>query len=122
MLGKDIDKNLEIMLGKEIDKSKWMTPEGYAAITYEGCVYPPYMIPELIDDLRKTPLVEGDILIATFPKCGTTLMQQIILTLLADGDSSKVKDPMEFSKWAEWSVSFGKSLDAFTKWVPDEQT
>jgi len=57
-----------------IDKSMWMTPEGYAGIIYDGCVYPPFCNPKYIDMLRKTPLIEGDVVIATFPKCGTTLM------------------------------------------------
>lgn len=77
--------------------NNWLTSQGYAATTYRGCIYPPFMNVSLIDDLRQTPLKEGDIVIATFPKCGTTLMQQIVLTLLAGGDNSKVKEPMELS-------------------------
>jgi hypothetical protein len=63
------------MLANTKDNNNWLTPQGYAAITYRGCVYPPVMNPVLIDELRKTPLKEGDIVVATFPKCGTTLMQ-----------------------------------------------
>ena len=35
---------------------------------------------------------DGDVWVATFPKCGTTFMEQIILLLWQDGDPSKL-DP-----------------------------
>ena len=64
----------------------------YHSMTYEGVVQPPFIKLEALDKLRKEhPLRSSDIVIATFPKCGTTLMQQIVLTLLADGDGSKVR-------------------------------
>jgi len=37
-------------------------------------------------------LADGDIIITTFPKCGTTWMQYIVLTLLYKGDASKIKN------------------------------
>ena len=36
-------------------------------------------------------LQPGDIVVATYPKAGTTLMQQIIMLLLNGGDSDKVR-------------------------------
>lgn len=49
-------------------------------------------------------------------------MQQIILTLLADGDKEIVKEPMAMSKWAEMTVSFVPRVEAFTEWTPDQDT
>ena len=52
--------------------------------------------------LRSRPwLRETDIVVATYPKCGTTWMQNILLCLLAGGDASKVRDPMKMSRWPE---------------------
>ena len=67
-----------------------------------GVVYPPFMKETTIREMRRLcPRKRTDIVIATFPKCGTTWMQQIVLTLLAGGDASKVRDPMKMSPWSE---------------------
>ena len=78
------------------------------------CRYPPFAKSGPIDSLRSLPLLPSDIVIATFPKCGTTLMQQIVLTLLNGGD--EVLDPMSGSPWAELiAAKFGvEALE--TKW------
>jgi hypothetical protein len=77
---------------------------------------------EEISKLREThKLKPSDITICTYPKCGTTLMQQVVLSLLADGDLSKVKDPMGMSKWAEATVS-RTGVASFTDWQPDPTT
>ena len=92
----------------------------YQSIMYEGVVYPPFIKPEALAQLRKQhTLRSNDIVIAAFPKCGTTWMQQIVLTLLADGDGSKVRRPMEMSPWLEAWVS-NQGLAAFEKWHPEQ--
>eukprot|EP00756_Hemistasia_phaeocysticola_P025822 Hpha_TRINITY_DN16024_c4_g1::TRINITY_DN16024_c4_g1_i3::g.122368::m.122368 len=45
---------------------------------------------------------ESDIFIATYPRCGTTWTQQIVLLILAHGDKDKVKAPMLQSPWMEY--------------------
>ena len=92
----------------------------YQSIWYEGVVYPPFIKPEALDQLRKQhTLRSNDIVIATFPKCGTAWMQQIVLTLLADGDGSKVRRPMDMSPWLEAWVS-NQGLAAFEEWYPEQ--
>ena len=92
----------------------------YQSMMYEGVVYPPFIKVEALNELReKHTLRSSDIVIATFPKCGTTWMQQIVLTLLADGDGSKVRQPMGMSPWLEAWVS-KQGLAAFEAWNPEQ--
>ena len=92
----------------------------YQSIMYEGVVYPPFIKPEALAQLRKQhTLRSNDIVIAAYPKCGTTWMQQIVLTLLADGDGSKVRRPMDMSPWLEAWVS-SQGLAAFEEWHPEK--
>ena len=59
----------------------------YQSMMYEGVVYPPFIKAEALNELReKHTLRSSDIVIATFPKCGTTWLQQIVLTLLNEAD------------------------------------
>eukprot|EP00756_Hemistasia_phaeocysticola_P012088 Hpha_TRINITY_DN15172_c0_g1::TRINITY_DN15172_c0_g1_i1::g.127948::m.127948/K01025/SULT1; sulfotransferase len=58
-------------------------------------------ITDLMENFR---LRSDDIMIATYPKCGTTWVQQIVLLLLADGDIAKVPHPMVLSPWLEQSA------------------
>ncbi|KAL6068620.1 Sulfotransferase [Balamuthia mandrillaris] len=79
---------------------------GYRYVLYNDIVYCPFHLPEKIDELRERFVVEeSDVVVATFPKCGTTWMQQIVLLLLFGGDRSKVWNPMKQSLWLETAVS-----------------
>ena len=84
-----------------------MHPEyGYAYSMVHGVVFPPFASEEAIDEMRTVDWSqENDIMIATYPKCGTTWMQQIVLLLLAKGDASKVHDPMVQSPWVDREFS-----------------
>ena len=45
----------------------------YQSIMYEGVVYPPFIKPEALAQLRNQhTLRSNDIVIAAYPKCGTT--------------------------------------------------
>ncbi|KAH8071252.1 sulfotransferase [Aureococcus anophagefferens] len=54
--------------------------------------HPPCVKPSAVAELRRSFLSRaGDVFVCTYPKCGTTWMQQIVLLLLHGGDATKVK-------------------------------
>jgi hypothetical protein len=102
-------------------------PGGYMSEVYRGWRYPPSVKASAVEGLlKKGELRGGDVVIATYPKCGTTWMQQIVLTLLAGGDSSLTRDPMSLSPWPEKLLSLGtiSDVDEWNHWEPakDSQT
>ena len=77
---------------------------GFRFVRVKGLVYPPWANDqeESIDELRSQNwLVPGDIVVATYPKAGTTLMQQVVMLLLNQGDPERVGDVMVTSPWVE---------------------
>jgi hypothetical protein len=96
-------------------------PGGYKSVVCRGWRYPPPLKASAVEALlNKGELRGGDVVIATYPKCGTTWMQQIVLTLLAGGDASLTRDPMNLSPWPEKLLSLGmiSDVDEWNHWEP----
>lgn len=76
---------------KEDRNLRFKAPDGSNFV--EGVAHPPF-IRQRTWELLKEKMVHrpSDIWVATFPKCGTTLMEQVILLLLISGDPSRL-DP-----------------------------
>jgi len=89
-----------------------VSPElGYKHREYHGICCPGFWVAQAVDDLRQNFQMDSqDIVIATYPKCGTTWLQQIMLLIAFHGDKSKVKDPMRQCPWIEMSAC-GKALN-----------
>ena len=88
--------------------------KGYVGVRIAGVQYPGFGKPEALADLRANNVLrESDIAIVTYPKCGTTWMQQIVFSILANGDASALGDVMDKSPWLERSASLGD-----TTWEP----
>ena len=82
---------------------------GYVATIRDGIIQPTVMkIAPVVEQTKNWKLEATDIAIATYPKCGTTWMQQIVLLLLADGDATQVTDIFVQSPWIESQMTMGK--------------
>lgn len=76
---------------------------GYDFEAVHGISYPPFIREQAVDHLRANfKSAPGDIFINTFPKCGTTWLQQIVLLLLHDGDAGQVKPHPALQTQAPW--------------------
>lgn len=68
-----------------------------------GITYAPFIRPDVVSHLSaKFRPKPRDIFIATYPKCGTTWMQQIVLLLLHQGKPDAVKPHPELQTQAPW--------------------
>ena len=58
-----------------------------------GYPQPPFIVQQSWDRIRSEPALfrRGDIVIATFPKTGTTFMEQIVFLLLEQGDPTRLR-------------------------------
>lgn len=65
-----------------------------------GVPHPPFIRQPNWDALRSAGGLfrESDVVVASFPKTGTTLTEQIVLSLLAGGDAAKL-DPSTQNEW-----------------------
>ena len=102
-------------------KESYSFGKGWAA----GTPYPPFVTPERLQWLQKTvALRRGDVIVATFAKCGTTWLEQILLLLVARGDAGAL-DPVHKNAysaargrgkvWLEAALSADGGFGAFGK-------
>uniref|UniRef100_A0A7S4KMC9 Sulfotransferase domain-containing protein n=1 Tax=Paramoeba aestuarina TaxID=180227 RepID=A0A7S4KMC9_9EUKA len=104
-----------IMAAKPEGVHKMDEVTGYKYSWCEDTVYPPFYAKtkeKFEEFLQKFKLRTGDITICTFPKCGTTWMQNILL-LLAMKDLELVTEPMRQSKWPEMHLIYSEAVDDF---------
>eukprot|EP00754_Rhynchopus_humris_P000909 Rhum_TRINITY_DN10572_c0_g1::Rhum_TRINITY_DN10572_c0_g1_i1::g.39088::m.39088 len=90
--------------------------QGYRSRIVRGCVYNHTMMTKegVCAAMDGFDLPAQDVVICTYPKCGTTWMQNIVLAILAGGDSAKLseEDLFELSPWIEQRSSAGQDLTA----------
>lgn len=97
---------LSLQVYKLLWQAKKIKRGTYKHVIYHDIVYPPFMVPSAVDDMRQNfVLRDDDVVIATYPKCGTTWMQQIVLLLLNTSSPEFHPDPMAQSPWLEMATS-----------------
>ena len=76
--------------------------DSYATAPAPGIPHPPFITNPNWDALRAAPglLRSSDVVVASFPKTGTTLTEQVVLALLAGGDGAKL-DPSSQNEWSD---------------------
>ena len=67
-----------------------------------GIFYPPFIDQARIDGLKSYPLLNDDLFIVTYPKSGTTWMQQIVRSIKSRGSVADIDVPLSTSiPWLE---------------------
>lgn len=56
---------------------------------------------------------QGDVIIATYPRCGTTWMQQVVMLILAQGEKSLVERPTSLAPWVEMNHAMRRNMLAY---------
>ena len=97
-------------------------PEGqrYKFAVVHGLAYPPSVLEQAVDECREQLVSrDTDIWVTTFPKCGTTLMQQIVLLLLRSGEPDGIDLGMtgEQTPWVEQIISGRGGPDKNMGWL-----
>ncbi|XP_072020031.1 sulfotransferase 1E1-like [Amphiura filiformis] len=67
-------------------------PEDRERHEYHGYLFPKDMTPEVLDALKTWEVREDDVFLITFPKAGTTWMQEIVSIVLKDGNFDAIKN------------------------------
>jgi len=63
----------------------------FARSLVDGVPHPPFITEKSVKNLKnQIKFRSGDVFVCTYSKCGTTLMEQIILLLQNDGDVAKL--------------------------------
>ena len=75
---------------KDDEKERYFCPDSNNRV--HGVPHPPFIQEKRWDWLNEGCLKykPGDIVVTTFPKCGTTFMEQVVLLLLNNADGSKM--------------------------------
>ncbi|KAJ8050997.1 Sulfotransferase family cytosolic 1B member 1 [Holothuria leucospilota] len=76
---------------------------------YNGIRFPFFVQPKVLEQLKAFEVRKGDVILATYPKCGTHWMREIILLTQQDGHVDKIKRDLDPA--VQGGLSFTMSPD-----------
>lgn len=65
------------------------------ATEYDGVYFPPFIQRHVLDQLKTFEVRKDDLILVTYPKCGTHWMMEIILLIQQDGHVEKIKRELD---------------------------
>eukprot|EP01064_Diplonema_japonicum_P015400 TRINITY_DN2312_c0_g1_i4.p1 TRINITY_DN2312_c0_g1~~TRINITY_DN2312_c0_g1_i4.p1 ORF type:complete len:328 (+),score=108.06 TRINITY_DN2312_c0_g1_i4:103-1086(+) len=95
-------------LGREPEEGESFAIDdmGMKLVKMGGILHPSFMKKDEVAKVSSgLTLREDEIVVATYPKCGTTWMQQVVLLMLAGGDKSQIGDVFAQAPWIEMTAS-----------------
>ena len=82
----------------------------YKLNVVNGVPFPPYIRQEQMDALRDFPLRADDLFVVTYPKSGTTWMQQIVKLIRTNGVENGELVSIQAVPWLEKVYSEGRKV------------
>ncbi|KAJ8040075.1 Sulfotransferase family cytosolic 1B member 1 [Holothuria leucospilota] len=94
----------------ELKKETGFTSSFPPALEYEGVRYPPRVITsQTLDRLKTFEVREDDLILTSYPKCGTHWIQEILLLIQQDGHVEMVNRDVDPA--LNWDLAFGLPPD-----------
>ncbi|KAK3284838.1 hypothetical protein CYMTET_7529 [Cymbomonas tetramitiformis] len=96
-------------MGQKRKQTEDDVPHSYPAVLVDGTPSPPFITQEAFNNAcERYEAQETDIFVCTYPKCGTTWLQQILQLVLNKNDPKDDKQCSDAIPWLE--ASFGPKL------------
>ncbi|PIK35322.1 putative sulfotransferase 1C2 [Apostichopus japonicus] len=75
------------------------------AVEYEGVWFPPLVLPHCLEKVKTFEVREDDLILTTYPKCGTHWMKEVLRLMQHDGHVEKIKRETDPSKNGDLSFA-----------------
>ena len=93
-----------------------MTMANYKVNLVDGIPFPPFVDQRRIDELREFKLYPDDLFVVTYPKSGTTWLQQIVKLIRNGG----IEDGRRCNRVVPWLEADGRQVGSSSGWNSSE--